>query len=175
MARGSVLRRALKTECRELRRRTALESLASEAWLVGRRLETQQKSLRHLSGCTERPAEHQETASCYPTSSDSDGVRGLRYYRVWVASNCFPPEFGPPPRLYLCLAQRAKWARPRDRSLVRRLSERREHRHGEVCYYGVCSAQGLSRAESSHSLPVRPCQGSGPGSRPAATSASRPR
>ena len=73
MARGSVLRRALKTECRELRRRTALESLASEAWLVGRRLETQQKSLRHLSGCTERPAEHQETASCYPTSSDSDG------------------------------------------------------------------------------------------------------
>ena len=26
-----------------------------------------------------------------------------------------------------------------------------------------------------HSLPVRPCQGSGPGSRPAATSASRPR
>ena len=25
----------------------------------------------------------------------------LRYYRVWVPSNCFPPEFGPPPRLYL--------------------------------------------------------------------------
>ena len=32
-----------------------------------------------------------------------------------------------------------------------------------------------ARAESSYSLPVRPCQGSGPGSRPAATSASRPR
>jgi hypothetical protein len=30
-------------------------------------------------------------------------------------------------------------------------------------------------AASSHSPPVRPCQGSGPGSRPAATSASRPR
>jgi hypothetical protein len=37
------------------------------------------------------------------------------------------------------------------------------------------SARPLSKAENDHSLPVRPCQGSGPGSRPAATSASRSR
>src|SRR6266851_1639358 len=28
-----------------------------------------------------------------------------RCNRLTVPSNCFPPEFGPPPRLYLCLAQ----------------------------------------------------------------------
>src|SRR5215217_3473885 len=35
------------------------------------------------------------------------------------------------------------------------------------------SSARISRAESSHLLPVRPWKGSGPGSRPAATSASR--
>jgi hypothetical protein len=42
---------------------------------------------------------------------------------------------------------------------------------------GMISSAALSlrNVEDSHSSPVRPCQGSGPGSRPAATSASRSR
>ena len=39
----------------------------------------------------------------------------------------------------------------------------------------ACHAATTAQAENSQSEPVRPCQGSGPGSRPAATSASRSR
>jgi hypothetical protein len=39
----------------------------------------------------------------------------------------------------------------------------------------IGSSPTISRAGSTHSGPVRPCRGSRPGSRPAATSASRPR
>ena len=40
---------------------------------------------------------------------------------------------------------------------------------------GVRARNASSGAPCSYSPPVRPCQGSGPGSRPAATSASRPK